>query len=653
MKPANFWKHALCIAAIGCCGSSHAAALPQGWQIRPPAAEDLERGLPSALQSQELAKDGRRLASVEIVVDLPYTQVMPIVASALRQLGPVDDEIVQQPLSRLSDDWGEVLLSRRPDLVKNLVDQVVLPKLQQDVREGALASSEIPNHIARIERTIRFQSGNALMGPLTEPFKHWHGSVRRTHGALGRSTSILVADVKQLDAVFGRPASAVYLTRVDEFPNPKANFIGRLRELAKFDIFSPTAPDRLHRQSVPEELLSPVYGALSAMPKANLQLGANPEQWRAPATQTPTPLVSEPKLTLPDSHAQILQAAAVFAVRSTDKFTVLADDSVLLYRNYPRALLYWSPATGGEPREVWTSAGSYSKSQLARDVSGASAYLALEGLVIRFDAKSTTVATHPMAYDTPDRLGYDYIDYVHDGDGVPLTYRHNYRGNRDTLEVWEPAAQPAEEGSEWSYTLRYASSRQDMMKGPSRTNSQIKPVHWDGPTPNAWVEDLYGLTEINGKTGHVLRVVKLPRRFGEVDLRDDSGMAQWTPEPFGSAKGGWIAVGFVLMEGQRRKPGLHVVDIASGKIRYSLTLPGQDSLGTAVGSPDGQLLAMGTGGPEDAVVLWNLQSGRSLTLKTDDAKCSGIEQLQWSLSGKHLWGRCWNGLIAWDVPGSW
>lgn len=651
MKLTIFWKHVVWIAAIGCCGSNHAAALPQGWQIRPPAAEDLERGLPSALQSLELAKDGRRLASIEIVVYLPYTQVMPIVAAALRQLGPVDDEVAQQPLSRLSDEWGEVLLSRRPDLVKNLVAQVVLPKLQQDVRDGALASSEIPDHVARIERTLRFQSGNESMAPLTEQYKHWHGSVRRTQGALGRSTSVLVANVKQLDAVFGQPASAVYLTRVDEFPNPKANFTGRLRELVKLDIFSPTAPDRLHRQSVPQELFSPVYDALSALPKANLQLGAKPEQWRAPATQPP--LVSEPKLTLPDSQAQILQAAAVLASRSTDKFTVLADGSVLLYRDYPRGLLYWSPATGGEPHEVWTSAGSYSKSQLARDVSGASAYLALEGLVIRFDAKSTTVATHPVAYDTPDRLGYDYIDYVHDGDGVPLTYRHNYRGNRDTLEVWEPAAQPAGDGSVWTYTLRYASPRQDIMKGPSRTNSQIKPVHWDGLMPTAWVEDLYGLTEIDGKTGHVLRVVKLPRRFGEVDLRDDSGMAQWTPEPFGSAKGGWIAVGFVLMEGQRRKPGLHVVDIASGKIRYSLTLPGLDSLDTAVGSPDGRLLAMGTGGPEDTVVLWNLQSGRSLILKTGDAKCSGIKQLQWSLSGKQLWGRCSNGLIAWNVPGTW
>ncbi|WP_336332461.1 WD40 repeat domain-containing protein [Pseudomonas putida] len=651
MKRAGLWKHALCAAAIGCSGLSNAAALPQGWQIRPTAAEDLERGLPSALQTPELAKDGRRLAGVEIVVDLPFSQVLPVVASALRHLGPLHDEVGLSPVSSLNDDWGEVLLTRRPDLVRDLIRQVDLPKLQQDVREGALAESEIPEHIARIERTLRFQSGSERMAPLTEQYRYWHGSVEQTHGALGSSTSIFVAHVTQLDAVLGRPATAIYLTRNDDFPNPRANFMGRLRELFEFDIFSPTAPSRLERNSVPETLFRPVFEALSQLPKANLELGASAEQWRAPSR--PAPLVTEPKLTLPDTHAKVLEGVAVLALHSPDHFSVLADDSVLLIRRYPPAVLHWSPGAGSEPRVVWAPSEGFVRWQLSRDASGQSVYIAVEGLVMRFDAKTATLAKHPVAYDKPDRLGYKYMDYFNDGTGVPLAYRHNYRGSRDTLEVWQPIAQPADDGSGWTYTLRFATPRQGMMLQPSRTNSQIKPVHWDGVPPNVWVEDLYGLAELDGKTGRVLRVVKLPRRFGEVAPHDDSGMAQWTPEPFGSVKGGWIAVGFVLMEGHRRNPGVHVVDIATGKIRYSLTLPGQDSLETAVGSPDGRLLALGTGTRDDVVVLWNLQTGRSLTLKTDDAKCSDLEQLQWSPSGRYLWGRCMNGLLAWDVSSSW
>jgi hypothetical protein len=189
-----------------------------------------------------------------------------------------------------------------------------------------------------------------------------------------------------------------------------------------------------------------------------------------------------------------------------------------------------------------------------------------------------------------------------------------------------------------------------MMKDATRGNRQIKPVRWDGAMASTWVEDVYGLTELDGTTGRVRRVVTLPRRFGEVDPADDTGMAQWVPEPFGSVKGGWIAVGFVLMEGKTRHPGVHVIDVASGKLRRSLTLPGQDSLKAAVGSPDGRLLALGPGTGKTVAVLWNLDSGRSLTLQADTAGCRDLTQLQWAPSGQRLWGRCENGLVAWDVP---
>ncbi len=53
-------------------------------------------------------------------------------------------------------------MSRRPRLVKDLVRQVDFPKLQRDVLEGALAESEAPNQITRMERTVRFQSGTTL-----------------------------------------------------------------------------------------------------------------------------------------------------------------------------------------------------------------------------------------------------------------------------------------------------------------------------------------------------------------------------------------------------------------------------------------------------------------------------------------------------------
>lgn len=297
MNTSSFFKYTLCMALIGCSGVGQAGGLPGGWQILPPAAEDVDRGLPTALQSQELAKDGRRLASVDILVDLPYSEVMPIVASAFRQLGPVNDEIIQQPLARLNDEWGEVLLSRRPDLVKALVQQIALPKLQRDVSDGALAESEVPAQTARIERTLRFQSGSEQMAPLTQPYRYWRGNIQTQHGALSNSKSNLVASVTQLDAVFGRPTSVVHLTRAEQFPNAKAGMASRLKALVNPDPFNPTSPRQLERYSVPQALFSPVYDALSALPRANVQLGQSrrsgerlpPQPHGSPSPHSPFP----------------------------------------------------------------------------------------------------------------------------------------------------------------------------------------------------------------------------------------------------------------------------------------------------------------------------------------------------------------------------
>ncbi|QHF02650.1 hypothetical protein N015_09605 [Pseudomonas asturiensis] len=650
MKWAGLWKYAFWVAAISHSSFSNAVTLPPGWDIRPSTVEDIDKGLPSALQSSELANNGRRLAGVKMVVALPFSQVLPVVISALEPLGPLRGETGMDMVSNMDNAWGAVLLTRRPDLVHDLVRQFDMPRLQQYVRDGALAESEIAERIERIERTLRFQSGSPRMALLTEQYAYWNGSAKREHGTMGRSTSIVIAHVIQLDAVFGRPVTAVYLTRNDDYPNPDSGLISQVRRLADLNIFNPGQPKRLQRSSVPGELFSPVFEALSTLPNANLELGADAERWRAPPR--PTPSVSEPKLTLPNTQARVLEARAVLPFKNPDDFTVLADGSVLLIRSYPRALMHWSP-DAGEPREVWKPSQFFTKWLLSRDASGQSAYMTEGPLVMRFDAKTQSLNAHPMVFDKPGLQYNAYMDYFPDGNGVPLIYRHQYLTDHNTFEVWQAVAQPAGDGTQWNYTLRFASPRQEMMNYFTRGNGQIKPVRWDGTLPTVWVEDAYGLSELDGKTGRVLRVVKLPRRFGEVDPADDTGMAQWTPEPFGSVKGRWIAVGFVLMEGKRRNPGVHVVDVASGKVRYSLTLPDQDSLETAVGSPDGRLLALATGSRKNVAVLWNLENGRSLTLQSGDAGCRDLEQLQWSPDGLRLWGRCQNGLMTWDMSATW
>lgn len=636
----------LCLATFGCSALTEAAPLPPGWQFRVPTATAVERQLPAALQGEVLIKEGYPVPEVQIVVDLPFEQTVAQVAATLHRLGPLIERSERQPLAQLDDDWGDVLLTRRPDLRQALIDHAERPRLEQAVRDGALAASEIPERLARFQQTLRFRSGSPELAALTQPYQRWVGSVQRSDGD---SSSNLVARVTQLDAVFGHPASLVSLTRVDEFPAPKGSLGKRLR--SAIDIFEPSGPSRLRRQGVPQAAFASLYAALGELPDANVQLASEASHWRAPSA--PSTLVKEPRLTLADTQPTVYQAKAMLTLRNLSDFIVMADDSLVLVGDYPQRLLHWSLDMGPQPQVLWSPAKAFDKGRLSRDPAGQLAYLPNEGLVTRFALNSRTLTHHPVMFDAGEPADFKYIDYLPDGQGVPLAYRHTVSGKRNSLELWQPRVQPLEDGRPWTYTRSFSAPRQSMMDGHVNGNGQIKPIRWDGPQANLWVEDVQGLAELDGRSGRVLRAIKLPRRLGKVDPRDDSGMSTHAPAPFGSLKGGWIAVGFDLQDGARSNVGLHVVDVASGQVRYSLALAGEQTLHTAVGSPDGRLLAMASAGPGAAVVVWNLKNGRSYRLPADQAGCNSVGQLQWSPSGKYLWGSCAIGVLGWSVSKQW
>lgn len=660
MADAGRWKRVLWLLAIGSAGWANAAALPPNWQVVPTDPGAVENGLPSVLRSPQLAREGKRLAQVQMVVDLPYAQVLPVVQATLRPLGTVAGEDNHNLVARIGQGWGDVLLARRPELTRDYLRRYALPELQQYVSDGALLESEIPGRMARLERQFRFEGHGERMPDLQQPFSYWDGRITQRHGAMGRSTSTLNVRVTQLDAVMGQPATAVTVWRSDDWPNPGGGVVGQLRALADANIFSTGPQARLQRSSVPEQAFNPIYEALSVLPGARMRIGTGASEWIAAAQ--PQVTIAEPQRKLPDADAATLDAKAVLRIErvaslktyDADGMQVLADGSVLLIQRYPFTLMHWRPDDGATPRTLWTSPQPHANRWLlAADARGQVAHLLVDGQVMRYDTVARSLSTHPLAFDQKGVLGDSYVRYFHDGNGVPLAYLRDYVDKRDTFKLWAPVQAASTDGARWDYAQQFAAPRQHVMRGDFPGNAQSKPVQWDGPMANPWVEDVFGLTELDGGTGRVLRVLPLPRRFGSADPFDDIGMAQWTPEPFGSVKGRWVAVGFVLMDGERRNPGMHVVDVDSGKVRYSLTLPGRDSLKVAAGSPDGRLLALGTAAGDVAAVLWNLDSGRSLSLRADDAHCDELNQLQWSPDGQRLWGRCVNALVQWELPANW
>lgn len=646
-----FWLTAAALPSL-----AHATALPDGWQLLPATQQAHNPDLPSVLHIPVLTHDTQVLPQVELVVNLPFSQVLPAVQQALAPLGDFQGDAAEARLANgaVGTEWSQVLMARQPAVKQQMVRQTHLPALEQAVADGALLATEIPARLAQLERqwSLASQTAAHQIPALQAPFSQWTASAEQRHGLLQRAQSTLQVRVMQLDAVLGHTSTAIRLQQTDEWPNPSASLLNQVRRLADFNILSSGPSPRLSRHSVPAALFTPVYNALQALPGASVQLGSHASAW-LPATPPP-PILIEPQWQRPASApaVQAVQALAWDRNRfDTAGMRVLADGSVLLVQSYPFALLHWSPADGHTaPRTLWQAPEADAPAShwlLSADPQGRTAYLAGNGHLLRYEVDTRTLTTHPLRFDPPVLGPTTSLRYTPDGSGLPLAYLHQRTGPRATFSQWAPTLPPPSAGAPWAYTQRLAAPRQDVFPGSSR----LKPVRWDGPIAQTWVEDPAGLSALDSGNGRLLRTIALPRRFGSANPLDDTGMAQWVPEPLGSARGGWMAVGFVLIDDQQRNPGMHVVDMATGQLRHSLALPGLDALPAAAAAADGQRLALGGNHQgEVAAAVWTLNSGQSVPLQADGALCWDLRQLQWSPDGSQLWGRCANALVQWSLP---
>jgi len=644
----------LCLACTIFPMAALASPLPPNWQMLPSNQQEPEKGLPTALQTPLLAKNQRLLGQVELVVSLPFDQVLPVVQASLAPLGTFKAPVQRTRVAYMEHGWGNVLIARRPELKAEFIRRYRMPALRTAVEQGALRAEELPIREQRLQRDPTVDALSDRMAELQVDFASWQASAEHKHGMLGRAKSTIEVRVMQIDEALGKPATAVTLSRTDDWPNPDGGIIDQLRE---FNVMGGGPSPRLRRRGVPQSLFTPVYDALRKLPAAALQVGVGSADWQLPLPADSR--IVEPTLIAPGSSKDAAAAQRLLTSESGQYYDMrpLADGSVLLLSGYPDALWRWAPGMGNTPQRLWQAAGDAGRAGLSTDPQGRTAWLAVQQHVVTYAVGQAAATSHPVQWAgnvrQPISGGWNWTQ---DGLGQPQPYDHALDGRggiRDVLRVLELQAAPAAEGVPWVYAQKFDAPRQGVVGGYPG-NALIKPVRWDGPGQGFWVEDPAGLTELDVSNGRVSRVLPLPRRFGEVDVHDDAGMAQWVPTPMGSAAGGWVAVGFVLMEGSRRNPGMHVIDVASGKLRHSLTLPGLDSLNAATASADGRMLALGSnGGGTPVLTVWNLDSGRSLSLNPSRSACWDLRQLHWAPQGDALIGLCGDGVARWPLPADW
>lgn len=644
----------LCLAGITSPLWAMAAPLPTNWQMLPITQQETEKGLPAALQAPLLAKNQHALERVELLVALPFEQVLPVVQASLAPLGKFNAEVQRTRVAYMDHGWGNVLIARRPELKSEFIRRYRMPALQAAVEQGALLAEELPLREQRLQRDPTVDAMSDKLSQLQGSFASWQASSEQKHGLLGRVRSTIEVRVMQVDEALGKPATAITLSRIDDWPNPDGGIIDQLRD---FNVMGGGPSPRLSRRSVPEALFTPVHDALSRLPGAALQIGVNASDWQR-AQQAGIGII-EPTLTAPGAIKDTAAAQRLLLFGSGDYHDMrpLADGSLLLLSSYPEGLWRWAPGMGEKPQRLWEAGADAGRAGLSVDPQGHNAWLAVQQQIVHYSLKQQRAMAHPLRWAVgvrqPISGGWNWMPGV---DGRPVAYDHALDGAgviRGVLRVLQLQSMPSIEGEAWVYAQRFDAPRQGVV-GSYPGNSLVKPVRWDGPGQGFWIEDPAGLTELDGATGRVKRVLAVPRRFGKADGNDDAGMAQWVPTPLGSAKGGWIAVGFVLMEGNRRNPGMHVIDVASGKLRHSLTLPGLDSLKAATASTDGRLLALaGNDGSTPVLTVWDLDSGQSLSLNPTRSACWDLRQLHWAPQGDALIGLCGDGVARWALPNEW
>ena len=169
----------LCLVGITSSLWASAAPLPANWQMLPTAQQAPEKGLPSALQAPLLAKQQRPLDRVELLVALPFEQVLPVVQASLAPLGKFNAPVQRTRVAYMDHGWGNVLIARRPELKAEFIRRYRMPALQTAVEQGALLAEELPLREQRLQRDPTVDAMSDKLAELQGSFASWQASAEQ------------------------------------------------------------------------------------------------------------------------------------------------------------------------------------------------------------------------------------------------------------------------------------------------------------------------------------------------------------------------------------------------------------------------------------------------------------------------------------------
>jgi len=622
-----------------------------------------------------------------LVVDASFASVQPAVQEALGALGRFESSRSVGPLAYQFEGWDEVLLSRRPDLREALADRFARPRLELAQREGAITAAEFDLRLAQARaNTASAPQDRIELDSFKATYAKYDAQQNTKYGLLGRSHSELGVVVFDVSAAFGRPTTAVLVSRRDEYPNPNHGVFSGLRD---FNILGGSqTPPTLTASVVPASVFNAVRTALVSVSSSDrVQIAPKPAAWVAsvkPPITAPAITLAAPRTDRPSLDAELLPWSEVAGL-SGDMITYLHDlltlpnGDVLISAGEIRTARVWrlQQVDGAWKSElVWQ--GTEGARQLALSADGGTVWFdsvrpdGRRGALVSYDVRTRQTRAFAVNLLDADGRNRELSRWELTGTQTPAFFDHDYlpRGDspigREVFQALLPAAPAPNQGGAWAFKPIFNALRQSMMRMHT-SNTLIWPVRWRG-RQSLWVEDQTGIAELQADSGRVLRAYRVPQRFGEIDHIDATGVAQWVPVPLGSPQADWIALGFVLMlpdDGSlppkpdasgatQRFVGMHVVNVKDGSVCLSALLGRADQLQAAARSANGQLLALGSDGVSadagGAAALWDAKACQPSVWLTVPARSGSLSALAFSWNGADLWALTRKGLLRWRLP---
>ncbi|MDQ7728549.1 hypothetical protein [Halomonas sp. SpR8] len=573
-----------------------------------------------------------------ILIQAPYQQVKTVVSEALKDRVTLVEE--QLLLSTLEAPWRQVMLSRRPQQMTELADNE--PTLAQAVSDGALMPEE--SDWRQRHAVANLQASSEALATLpelrnlytrAESFRQWQEGWRNQYDI---EQTVVVFDAMLL---FGTESTIIDIHRRHSFPNPARKVI----------LAADGVPTHLSQSLVPGEMFMAVISALDqALPGVERRISTDPTAWEAGHPLLPS--MPEPDLRFEDDTQSEL-TPDIFTLTSDDALDpqtlqVMADGSLAIgvqrsaridgtrewitevWRLLPEQsslTVLWQGWEGADPMLVneegntlWFRGRPFGES---------------DWQLYRYQTSQTVAEPWPVSLAAGTSSLGGILRGQLDGQGRPRFYSYNvgrfYRYRNEEHGQWHYHAVEVPRAALFSQPLR--------------------PVRWMGES--LWVEDLYGLAELDAESGRVERVIQAPQRYGNFphqgvpatpDLRDHP--ASW--EPIGSARGQWATSGFQLRLESRGEQvaGMHVFDTDKGSYLYSAVLDGQDHIHTAAASPDGRWLAMAAA---DQLQLREVRTGRAPIALQVPAEAY-IRALAFSADSHDLYALTFSTVLHWRLP---